>query len=113
MEPVIEILPEFTAVDERRELLVRRTDDAHVDRVFLRRAHLAYLLLLDRAQQLDLHRQRQVRHFVEHQRAAIGRLEEAVAVAFGERASLTPAAASPETMAIRSRARSRRRMTGW
>ena len=43
-------------------------------------ADLADLLLLDRAQQLDLHRERQIRHFVEKQRAAGGRLKETVAI---------------------------------
>ena len=56
----------------------------------LGRADLADLLLLDRAQQLDLHLQRQVGDFVEEQRAAVGRLEKTVAVCVGagERAFL-------------------------
>jgi hypothetical protein len=40
-------------------------------------------LLLDRAQQLHLHRQRQIGNLVEEQRAPVGRLEEAVAVLLG------------------------------
>ena len=83
VQPVVEVLAEVAGLDQRRELLVRRADDAHVDRLLLRRADLAHLLLLDRAQQLDLHRQRQVGDFVEEQRAAVRGLEEAVAVAFG------------------------------
>ena len=59
---------------------MRRADDAHVDCFFLRRSDLAHLLLLDRAQQLHLHLQRQVGDFVEKQRAAVGRLEKSVAV---------------------------------
>ena len=37
VQAVIEVLPEVARLDERRELLVRRADDAHVDRLFLRR----------------------------------------------------------------------------
>ena len=83
MQAVVEVLPEFAAVDERRELLVGRADDAHVDGVLLRRADLAHLLFLDRAQELHLHLQRQIGDLVEEQRAAVGRLEEAVAIGLG------------------------------
>ena len=83
MQPVEEILAELARIDQRRQPLVRRADDANVDRFLGRGADLAHLLLLDRAQQLDLHRQRQVGHFVEEQRAAVRGLEESVAIAFG------------------------------
>jgi hypothetical protein len=57
---------------------VRGADDAHVDRVFLRGAERAHGALLDGAQQLGLHGQRQVADLVEEQRAALGRLEVAL-----------------------------------
>ena len=85
MQPVEQVLPELAGLDQRRELLVRRADDAHVDRLLLRRADLAHLLLLDRAQQLDLHRERQVGDLVEEQRAAVRGLEEAVAIGLRRR----------------------------
>ena len=56
-------------------------DDAHVDRVFLGVADAPHLLLLDHAQQLHLHRQRQVAHLVEEERAVLGCLEVADLVA--------------------------------
>ncbi len=83
VEPVEEVLAEAAAPHALRQVLVRRADDAHVDRLFDRRADLAGTLFLDRAQQLDLHRQRQVGDLVEEQRAAVGGLEEAVALLVG------------------------------
>ena len=70
------------------------------------RADLAHLLLLDRAQQLHLHRQRQIRHLVEKQRAAVRGLEKPVAVGggAGERAL-----AVAEELAIPSGSRESRR----
>ena len=65
------------------QVLVGGADDAHVDRFFRRGADSAHAPLLDRAQQLDLHRQRQVGHLVEHQRAAVGGLKKAVALVDG------------------------------
>src|SRR6266576_18507 len=64
-------------------ILVRSADDAHVDRVLGSRTDFAHGLLLDRAKQLDLHRERQVGDFVEEQGAGVGGLEKSVAVAFG------------------------------
>ena len=60
----------------------------HVDRQLGHRADRPHRALLDRAQQLRLHRQRQVADLVEEQRAAVGGLEEALAVVVraGERA---------------------------
>src|SRR5437660_3808426 len=85
VDAVEEILAETARRDELRELLVRGADDAHVDRILLRRADLAHALLLDGAQQLHLHGERQVRHLVEEQRAAVRRLEEAFAIFGGAR----------------------------
>ncbi|MNP20395.1 hypothetical protein D3C76_1129650 [compost metagenome] len=50
--------------------------DAHIDHHFLLPTDAAYCFLLDGPQQFDLHRQRQVCHFVEEQGAAVGRLEQ-------------------------------------
>ena len=60
-----------------------RAEQAHVDRQLGDRADRPHRALLDRAQQLRLHRQRQVADLVEEQRAAVGRLEEALAVVGG------------------------------
>ena len=62
---------------------MRRAEDAHVDRLFGHRADRAHRALLDRAQQLRLHRQRQVADLVEEQRAAVGGLKEALAIVVG------------------------------
>src|SRR5260221_12719647 len=80
VEPVEEVLAEAAGGDELGELLVRSANDAHVDRVLLRRADLANAFLLDGAQQLHLHGERQVRDLVEEERAAVCCLEESVAV---------------------------------
>src|SRR5688572_18806702 len=60
---------------------MRGADDAHIDRLFARVADLAHLLLLDRAQELHLHLQRQVGDLVEKERAAACCLEETGAIA--------------------------------
>jgi hypothetical protein len=64
------------------------TDDPDVDRILRGRANFAHPFLLDRAQQLDLHRKRQVRDLVQEQRAPASDLEKPfpVAVGSGERA---------------------------
>jgi hypothetical protein len=56
--------------------LWRRAQYAHVDSLLARLAHGPHGLLLDRAQELHLHVQRQVRDFVEEQRAAVCGAEE-------------------------------------
>ena len=57
------------------EILVGGADDAHVDLDRAMPADPLDHLILQEAQQLDLHRQRQVADFVEEQRAAIGALD--------------------------------------
>ena len=59
---------------------MRGADDAHIDRRFADRAQRPHCPLLDHPQQLALHGQRQVADLVEEQRAAVRRLEEALAV---------------------------------
>ena len=57
---------------------MRRRDHAHVDRDRLRRADRPHLALLQHAQELDLQRHRHVADLVQEQRAAVGRLEQAL-----------------------------------
>jgi hypothetical protein len=85
VQAVVQVLAEVARLHERRELLVRRADDAHVDGFLLRRADLAHFLFLDRAQSFTCIGERQVRHFVEEQRAAVRGLEESVAIGLGAR----------------------------
>ncbi|MNE19997.1 hypothetical protein D3C80_1130990 [compost metagenome] len=59
------------------KVLVRGAENAHIHRHFLLPADAAYGFLLNRAQQFDLHGQRQVGDFVEEQGAAVGCLEQA------------------------------------
>ena len=60
-----------------------RADDPDVDRVLGRRPDLADPLLLDRAQQLHLHRERQVADLVEEERPAVRRMKEPFPVGLG------------------------------
>ncbi|MNY01923.1 hypothetical protein D3C86_1344720 [compost metagenome] len=55
-------------------------EDAHIDHQLLLAADRAHGFFLNRAQQLDLHRQGQVGDFVEKQGATIGRLKQALLV---------------------------------
>ena len=88
VEAVVQVLAELAGLHLGAEVLVRRAQQAHVDRQLGDRADRPHRALLDRAQQLRLHRQRQVADLVEEQRAAVGRLEEAFAIVHraGERA---------------------------
>jgi hypothetical protein len=70
------------------QIVVRRGDDAHVERDGPRRAHRSHLALGEHAQELRLQREREVSHLVEQQRAAL-RLHEQpslVRTRIGERA---------------------------
>ena len=71
---------------------MRGRQDPHVHRHLARLADRAHGLLLDHAQQLHLHVQRQVRDLVQEQRAALGRADQALLVRHGagERALLVP-----------------------
>src|SRR5262249_55682019 len=80
---VIEILPEAAGRYELAEILVRRAQDANIDRIFDRAADLAYPPFLNGAQELDLHRQRELCYFIQKQSAAHRSLEETFAVAIG------------------------------
>jgi hypothetical protein len=80
VEPVVQVLAEAAGLHLGRQVLVRGAEDAHVDRHLGRPAQRPHGALLDDAQQLALHGQRQVADLVEEQRAALGGLEEALAV---------------------------------
>ncbi len=82
-EAVEEIGPEAPLGDGGAQVAVGGGDHAHVDAVRLVRAHALDLALLQRAQQHRLQLQRQVADLVEEERAAVGDLELAGAVARG------------------------------
>src|SRR5204862_3835282 len=88
VQAVVKILAEGAAFHLVAQVTVRRADEAHVDRLLAGGAHLAHLLLLDRAEQLHLHLERQIGDLVQEERAAARGLEEPVAVGKrpGERA---------------------------
>ena len=77
VEPVVEVLAELALRDQRLEVAVGGRDDADVDLDRLGAADALELALLQHAQQLDLHLQRQVADLVEEQGAAVGELEAA------------------------------------
>jgi hypothetical protein len=83
VEAVEQVLPECPGGNHRGQILVAGAHDAHIHAVFLAGADLAHAAFLQRAQQLHLHRQRQVRDLIEQQRAAIGGLEEPAALGVG------------------------------
>ena len=60
VDPVEEVLAEDSLCDELGQVLVGGGDDPHVHARFVVPADLADDLLLDRAQELDLHRQRRL-----------------------------------------------------
>jgi hypothetical protein len=62
------------------QIAIGRRQHPHVDRPRPVLAHAPHLALLQDAQQLYLHRRRHVANFIEKQRAAIGRLEQAGAI---------------------------------
>ncbi|KJU76517.1 hypothetical protein N619_28195 [Ectopseudomonas oleovorans] len=80
VEPVVEILAETASRDFGCQILVGGAEDAYIDHHFLLATDGAHGFFLNRAQQFDLHRQRQVGDFVEEQGAAIGRLEQPLLV---------------------------------
>ena len=77
VEPVVEVLAEVARRDLLLEVAVGRGDQAHVDLDRLDAADALELALLERAQQLHLHLDRDLADLVEEQRAAVGQLEAA------------------------------------
>ena len=74
-QPEVEVLAELARRDRGLQVAVRRRDDAHVDVQRHRAADALEPLLLERAQDLRLQRQRQLADLVEEQRAAVRELE--------------------------------------
>src|SRR6266545_7199510 len=90
-EPVLQVGPKQAARDHLGERPVRRGDDARVDAARAMPADAFDRDVLDRAKQLGLRRERQVRDLVEKQRAAFGVLELAQAAAHARRRPLLDA----------------------
>ena len=104
-EPVVEVLAEPAALHLLLEVAVGGGDHAHVDGAGALLADALELALLQHAQQLGLQLERDLADLVEEQRAAVGELEAADAVAqrAGERALLVA-----EELALEQLARDRR-----
>ena len=77
VEPVEQVAAKLPVRDGLLQIHVGRGNHAHVDRHAGARTEPHDLALLQHAQQLDLHRQRQVADLVEKQRAAVRGLEPA------------------------------------
>ena len=106
-EPVVEVLAEAARVHLRREIAVGGGDDAHVDLRCVRWPPTRRISRsCERAQELGLQLERELADLVEEQRAAVGALEgaRALAVGAGEGAALVA-----EQLALDERARERRR----
>ena len=74
-EPVEEVLAETTGFDRGFEVTIGRGDDAHIHFARTRVADTFDFLLLQHAQQLGLHGQRDFADFIEEEGAAIGEFE--------------------------------------
>ncbi|MCY1431760.1 hypothetical protein D9M71_477360 [compost metagenome] len=75
VQAVVQVFAEGAVLDHGFEVLVRRSDDAHVDALGLVATHALEGALLQHTQQLDLHRQRHVADFIEEQGTAVGQLK--------------------------------------
>ena len=105
-QPVVQVLAEASALDLVLEAPVGGRHDAHVDRMGAVVADRPDLALLEHAQQLGLQARRGLGHLVEEQRAAVGHLEEPLAVAHRAREG---AAAVTEQLALEDALRRARR----
>src|SRR5207237_153845 len=74
-EPIEQVEPESTTIDELAEAAVRGGDDPDVHPLAAIAADALDDEVLDRAQQLCLRRRGQIRDFVEEQGSTVGRLE--------------------------------------
>jgi hypothetical protein len=77
-EPEVEVLAQEAVTDRLGRRAVGRRDDAHVGGDRLAAADPLDALRLERAQQLDLERDRHLRDLVEEERAAVRPLEDAL-----------------------------------
>src|SRR5205814_2527117 len=73
----VKVLAELALANERREVAVRRREEAHVDDARAHGADARHLARLEDVEELRLHAQRQLADLVEEHGAAVGRLEEA------------------------------------
>src|SRR5256714_2453795 len=108
-DAVVEVLAEASLLDGRFELAVRGGDDADVGGAVGGVADAPKLAVLQETEKLRLGRQRQLADFVEEERAAVGGLDEAGAVAVGAGEGAANAA---EQLALDERFRQRRAIDG-
>ena len=78
-EPIVEVLAKAAGAGLLHEIAVGAGDDAHVDALHLSCPDWLDLALLQRAQQLRLHRQGKLADLVEHERAPVSLREESTA----------------------------------
>jgi hypothetical protein len=71
VDVVEQVLAELAFGDQSRQVPVGRRQDAHVDRHLLALADRPHALLLDDAQEVDLHVHRQVSDLIQERRAAL------------------------------------------
>jgi hypothetical protein len=83
-DTVQQVRSERAVFDDARRIAVRRGDDAHIDLHFAHSAHTVERARLDCAQEFRLQRCRQLRYFVQEERAAVREFKES------ELASLAP-----------------------
>src|SRR6516225_3215550 len=77
VQPIVQILPKAPLSYHQVEVLVRRTHDPHIDLHWIAPADPLDDLILQKAQQFHLHRQRHVADLVQEQGPAIGAFDSA------------------------------------
>ncbi len=100
VEAIVEIFAKSSLGDALLEIAIGSRDDPDIDANVLEPADLPEGALLDGAQELDLHRERQLPDLVQEKRAPVRCREEAVL--FGDRARKA-ALAMPEHLALDQR----------
>ena len=84
-DPVVEVLAEAAVLGHLAQVAVGGADEPHVGLALLVGAEADHVAGLQHPQQLGLHGERHVADLVEEQRALVGELEHALAVAVGPR----------------------------
>ena len=105
VEPVEQVLEELAVGDQLPQIAIGRGDHAHVDLLRALGAERLELAILQHAQQLRLHRQRDGADLVEEDRAAVGEREAAL---LGERGAGERAADVAEQLRFEQRLGNRR-----
>ncbi len=82
-QPVVEVLAEVTARDERAQVPMRRRDDARRERLLDLGADRAHAVLLEHAEEPRLRIRRELGHLVEEDRAVLRRPKKPDARTFG------------------------------